>query len=80
MDWGVVLAALLTSIGGIITTILMRFRKENATDHATVMQAINKIGGNVERIDSKLGSHIDWHLQEASSGQVSNRGKKYRAQ
>lgn len=80
MDWGVVLAALLTSIGGIITTILMRFRKENATDHAIVMQAINKIGGNVERIDSKLGSHIDWHLQEASSGQVSNRGKKHRAQ
>jgi len=79
MDWGVVLAALLTSIGGIITTILMRFRKENATDHATVMQAINKIGGNVERIDSKLGSHIDWHLQEASSGQVSDRGEKYRA-
>jgi hypothetical protein len=80
MDWGVVLAALLTSIGGIITTILMRFRKENATDHASVMQAINKIGGNVERIDSKLDSHIDWHLKEASSGQVSNRGKKYRAQ
>jgi hypothetical protein len=40
MDWGVVLAALLTSIGGIITTVLVRFRKENATDHETVMQAI----------------------------------------
>ena len=80
MDWGVVLAALLTSIGGIITTLLMRFRKENATDHATVMKAIDKIGGNVERLDSKLDSHIDWHLKEASSGQVSSRGQKYQAQ
>lgn len=78
MDWGIVLAALLTSIGGIITTLIMRFRKENANDHATVMQAIGKIAGNIDRIDSKLDSHIDWHFWEASSGQVSRRSKKHK--
>ena len=44
MDWGVVLAALLTAIGGIITTLLMMTRKENREDHAKVMETIERIG------------------------------------
>lgn len=68
-----VLAALVTAVGGIITTLLLKFRKENTQDHASVMEILRSVGGNVERIDSKLDSHIDWHLKEATGGEVSRR-------
>lgn len=73
MDWGVVVAALVTAVGGIITTLLLKVRKENTNDHASVMEILRSVGGNVERIDSKLDAHIDWHLKEATSGEVSRR-------
>jgi hypothetical protein len=68
-----VLAALVTAVGGIITTLLLKFRKENTQDHANVMEILRSVGGNVERIDSKLDSHIDWHLKEATRGEVPKR-------
>ena len=73
MDWGVVVAALVTAVGGIITTLLLKVRKENTNDHATVMEILRTVGGNVERIDSKLDSHIDWHLKEATRGEIPKR-------
>jgi hypothetical protein len=68
-----VIAALVTAVGGIITTLLLMFRKENTEDHANVMEILRSVGGNVERIDSKLDSHINWHLKEATGGEVSKR-------
>ena len=68
-----VIAALVTAVGGIITTLLLMFRKENTEDHANVMEILRSVGGNVERIDSKLDSHIDWHLKEATGGEVPKR-------
>ena len=73
MDWGIVLAALIGLVGTVLTTLMMAFRKENHDDHATVMEAIRTIGGNVDKIDSKLDSHIDWHLKGTNSGKVSKR-------
>ena len=72
----VVLAALVTAVGGIITTILLKVRKENTTDHASVMEILRSVGGKVEKIDSKLDAHIDWHLKGASSGEIPVRNKK----
>ena len=76
MDWGIVIAALITAVGGIITTLLLRFKSENAQDHATVMDAISNISGKVEKIDSKLDAHIDWHLKEATGGEIPVRNKR----
>lgn len=73
MDWGVVVAALVTAVGGIITTVLMVFRKENREDHATVMNTIERIGGKLDALDGKLGDHIDWHFKEATNGKVPRR-------
>ena len=75
-DWSMVIAALVTAVGGIITTILLKFRSENTQDHAMVMDAIRTIGGKVENIDSKLDGHIDWHLKGASSGEIPVRNKR----
>ena len=72
----VVVAALVTAVGGIITTLLLKVKHENTKDHASVMEILRSVGGKVEKIDSKLDAHIDWHLKGASSGQIPVRNKK----
>lgn len=76
VDWGMVIAALVTAVGGIITTLLLKVKNENTKDHASVMEILRSVGGKVEKIDSKLDAHIDWHLKEASGGEIPIRNKR----
>ena len=80
MAWDVVAAALITAIGGIITTILMIFRKENTKDHARVVDALEMLSGNVQSIGTKLDGHIDWHLKGTTNGEVSSGNQSTRTQ
>ena len=75
-DWSLVIAALVTAVGGIITTLLLKVKNENTKDHASVMEILRSVGGKVEKIDSKLDAHIDWHLKGASSGEIPVRNKR----
>ena len=70
MDWGIVAAALITAVGGVITTLLMRVRKENTQDHARVVSALEVLSGNVKSVATKLDSHIDWHLKGTTNGET----------
>ena len=70
MDWGIVVAALVTAVGGIITSLLMLVRKENTQDHAKVVGALEVLSGNVKSVATKLDSHIDWHLKGTTNGET----------
>jgi hypothetical protein len=70
MDWGIVLAALITAIGGVMTTLMMVMRNENSQDHAKVVDALDVLSGNVTNIGTKLDSHIDWHLKGTTNGET----------
>ena len=70
MDWGIVVAALVTAVGGIITSLLMLVRKENTEDHAKVVGALEVLSGNVQSVATKLDSHIDWHLKGITNGET----------
>jgi len=70
MDWGIVVAALVTAVGGIITSLLMLVRKENTEDHARVVGALEVLSGNVKSVGAKLDSHIDWHLKGTTNGET----------
>ena len=70
MDWGIVAAALITAVGGVITALLMRVRKENTQDHARVVSALEVLSGNVKSVATKLDSHIDWHLKGTTNGET----------
>jgi hypothetical protein len=70
MDWGIVLAALITAVGGAMTTLMMVMRKENTQDHARVVDAIEMLSGNVDKVATKLDSHIDWHLKGTTNGET----------
>jgi predicted DNA-binding protein with PD1-like motif len=80
MDWGIVVAALITAIGGIMTTLMLVMRKENTQDHAKVVDAIEMLSGNVQSIGTKLDAHIDWHLKGTSNGEVSSGNQSTRTQ
>jgi len=70
MDWGIVAAALITAVGGVITSLLMRVRKENTQDHARVVGALEVLSGNVKSVGAKLDAHIDWHLKGTTNGET----------
>ena len=70
MDWGIVLAALITAIGGVMTTLMLVMHKENTEDHAKVVDALEVLSGNVTNIGTKLDSHIDWHLKGITNGET----------
>ena len=70
MDWGIVLAALITAVGGVMTTLMVVMRKENTQDHAKVTDALEVLSGNVTNIGTKLDGHIDWPLKGVPNGKV----------
>ena len=51
-----VLVALITGGFGILIAIVQQFRKENATDHATVVATL-------ERVEGKIDEHIRDHAR-----------------
>lgn len=75
MDWGIVLAALITAVGGVMTTLMLVMRNENTQDHAKVVNALDTLSGNVDKIGTKLDSHIDWHLKGTTNGETVTRNK-----
>lgn len=69
--WALVLAAVVTAVGGIIVAVLQQFKKENHTDHQIVvglLQVLRKsqirVEDKVDRVDERLTSHLDSHASE----------------
>jgi len=63
MDMGAVIAALLTAIGGIITTLLVVLRGENKEDHAMVVSSLDRLSDGMERVESKIDGHVTDHAR-----------------
>ena len=66
--WALILSAVVTTIGGILVTLIAQFRKENRSDHAVVagmLQHIYKSVGRVEvkvdKVEKKLDDHVGDH-------------------
>ena len=66
--WALILSAVVTTIGGILVTLIAQFRKENRSDHAVVagmLQHIYKSVGRVEvkvdKVEKKLDDHVSDH-------------------
>lgn len=70
-----ILVAATTAVGAIIVAFIHQFRKENNRDHATVMDAINRVSNTVDRVEGKVDSHLEWHIKETGNGRVVRRNK-----
>jgi hypothetical protein len=74
--WALVLAAVVTAVGGVIVGVLQQFKKENHDDHAYVRGVLtmlyksqNRIETKVDKVDERLTRHLDSH---ASEGMLDN--------
>ena len=75
--WALVVAAVVTAVGGIIVAVLQQFKKENSKDHAYVRGMLTmlyssqrRIEGKVEKVDDRLSDHLEFH----ASGKVLDNG------
>lgn len=59
MEWLVpVIVAVIT---GPVVVVLQRLRRENTEQHAHNTILLRHIGSRIDRIATKLDSHIGWH-------------------
>lgn len=63
MDMGIILASLVTAVGGIITTLLVVLRGENKEDHALVISSLGRLNDGMERVEDKIDSHVTDHAR-----------------
>jgi hypothetical protein len=75
-NWALILAAVVTAVGGIIVAVLQQFKKENHTDHQVVLGMLKvvhkgqqRVEDKVERLDERLDHHIEFH---ATRGMLDN--------
>lgn len=65
--WAIVIAALITAVGGIGATMLSSFKKmreENRSDHGQVMKKLDEVNDGLSSVSDRLDNHIDWHLRK----------------
>ena len=68
--WAIVLAAVVSAVGGILVALIQKFRKENQKDHDVVMGMLRIVYKSLQRnemkldkVDERLTDHIESHHQ-----------------
>lgn len=66
--WALLLSAVVTGAFGVLVAVIQKFKKENASDHEVVMGMLKmvykkqtNVEDKIDRVDSKLDSHIHNH-------------------
>lgn len=63
--WAAIIIAVLAP-SGVLVTLIERTRKENNRDHDRNSNLLRTIDSKVDRIDTRLDDHIEWHLEKES--------------
>lgn len=66
--WAMVVAAAVSAVGGILVTLIQKFRKENQKDHEVVTgilrmvyRAQQRAEIKLDKVDERLTDHIESH-------------------
>jgi hypothetical protein len=62
MEWVVPIAVAV--IGGPLVIVMQKLREENTSQHAESRELLNLVAYKVDKVDNKLDSHINWHLEK----------------
>jgi methyl coenzyme M reductase beta subunit len=73
MDYAPIFVAGIAAVGAIMVAIIQQFRRENRDDHAKVMDVLDRVSHTVDRVEGKVDSHLQWHIEETGNGRVPRR-------
>ena len=66
--WALILSAVVTTVGGVLVTLIAQFRKENKSDHAVVAgmlqhiyRSVGRVETKVDKVEKKLNDHLGDH-------------------
>lgn len=63
-NWALILAAVVTAVGGIIVAVLQKFKTENHTDHQVVLGMLKILHKGQQRVEERLDNHLEFHASE----------------
>jgi hypothetical protein len=75
MDYAPIFVAAIAALGAIMVAIIQQFRRENRDDHAKVMDVLDRVSHTIDRVEGKVDSHLQWHIEETGNGRVPRRTK-----
>ncbi len=61
MEW--IVPIVVAIIGGPLVVVIQLLRKENTEQHAEARALLNQVAEKVDKVDTKLDGHIQWHLE-----------------
>ena len=61
MEWLVPIVVAI--IGGPLVVLVQSLRRENTEQHAESRALLNEVSNKVDKVDTKLDGHINWHLE-----------------
>ena len=71
--WAFLIVGLSAAVASIIVAAIQQFRRENRNDHAKVMDVLDRVSNTVDRVEGKVDSHLQWHIEETGNGRVPRR-------
>jgi hypothetical protein len=77
-NWAIIVAAVVTAVGGIIVAVIQHARRQDSAEHGLVMDMIRLIHisqkrteNKLDKVDERLSQHLQFH---ASEGMLDNHG------
>lgn len=71
--WGMVLAAVVATVGTVIVAVIQLFRRENKEDHALVVEQIRHLYKVMTNVDRKIDRHLSWHSEGEANDETNRR-------
>ena len=59
-----VVVALIVAGFGFLGSVVEVMRRQNNKDHATNVSKLDSIADKIDKVDQRLGGHIDWHAHK----------------
>jgi len=67
-----IIVAAIAAVGGVITALVQKTRKENKEDHMVVADLVNgvkdeifNVHHKIDKVDDRMQDHIMWHYQKS---------------
>lgn len=69
--WALILAAVVTAVGGVIVTVIQKARNQDSEEHGLVMDMMKimhqsqiRTETKVDKVDERLSSHLQFHADQ----------------